>query len=118
MKVRYLVSVGGAEPRQAEEKIKGKFVYYDVSDYEAVRLIDAEYAVPENEAEYTKAKANQKALDEAKARQHEITETLKNLDVIKGIFESKKKQYSDLGAEIKEMDAKIKQAEASFPKED
>ena len=115
MKVRYIQSVGGAEPRPANETHKnGKWVYYDVSDYEAVRLIDAEIAIAENDADYEKAKANYAALEAQKKQQAQIKETLENLKPMKVELDSKKEQYKALGAEIKEMDARIKAAEATI----
>lgn len=46
MKVRYLVSMSGADyVRNANEKDeKGDFVYYEVEDDEAARLVEAGFA--------------------------------------------------------------------------
>lgn len=114
MKIRYIISVGGAQPRQADEKIKGKYVWYDVPEYEAVRLIDADIAIAENNADYEKGKANYSALEAQKKAAQEVKETLKNLDGLKADLESKKESYKLLGAEMKDIDAKIKAAEATI----
>lgn len=117
MKIRFLVSLGGVGieyPALEKDKKSGKYVWHDFSDYEAVRFIDAEMAVYENKAEYESAKANYAALSAKKKHDSEISETVKNLSSLKSELKIKKDSYMVLGAEIKDMDAKIKAAEATI----
>lgn len=60
MKIRYLVSMGSVDKSYTafEKDNKGEFVFYDVTEYEAVTLIDAGIAIAEKETEYKKAKDN------------------------------------------------------------
>ena len=114
MKIRYIQSVGGEQPYQAGEKDKGgKYVWHDADDLQAVRYIDALVAVYQNKEDYEKAKANYPALEAARLKKLEITETLQNIGALKLELESKKKTYSELSSSIKEIDAKIKAAEAT-----
>lgn len=113
MKIRYIVSMGGAIPIQANEKAKnGSYVWYDVDDYEAVRLIDAEIAVAQTESDYEKAKANHATLELKRVEAKEIAEVLENLDAMKEKSLKLKEDYKALAEEIKDLDLKIKKAEA------
>ena len=115
MKIRYIVSMGGVDrDYPANEKDKsGKYIWYNVADYEAVRLVDADIAVYSEKAEYEKAKSNYAALEAQKKQQHELKETLDNLGNLKNELQDKTKVYKSLGVEIKELDGKIRAAEAT-----
>lgn len=115
MKIRFIQSLNGNGINYlALEKDKsGKWIWHEIADYEAVRLVDADIAVYAEKAEYEKAKANYSALEAQKKQAHEVSETLKNLGGLKAEVEKKREAYKILGAEIKDMDAKIKAAEAT-----
>ena len=43
MKIRFIQSIGGSVNHAANEKDKGgKFIWHEIPDYEAVRLVDAD----------------------------------------------------------------------------
>lgn len=115
MKIRFIQSMGSNVVNYvANEKDKGgKFIWHEFPDYEAVRLVDGDIAVYAEKAEYEKAKANYAALEAQKKQAHQVSETLKNLGGLKAEVEKKREAYKILGAEIKEIDAKVKAAEAT-----
>lgn len=107
MKIRYIVSMSGLDVSYpAHEKNKaGHFVYYDCQDLEAVRLIDAEIAVPKDEAEYVKAKANIEALQAEKEKNDKLAKDLANLETLKEQRIFHHGEFKRLDAEIKEVEA-------------
>lgn len=118
MKIRYIKSMAGKDfTYTPNEKDKGgKYVWYEVDDYQAVRLIDAEIAVYQTKDDYTKAKANYATLEAQKLEEAKNREVLENIEAYENEFNVKKEQYKALGAEIKDLDTKIKAAKASVAK--
>ncbi|MCP4320350.1 MAG: hypothetical protein GY787_00520 [Alteromonadales bacterium] len=115
MEIRFIQSVGGIDFNYlANEKIKGKFVWYNVADFEAVNYIDNEIAIAKNVDEYTTAKANHVALHAQRKSASEIAETLRDLDSLKAELERKKEALRKMNAEAKALDIRIKTAEATI----
>lgn len=116
MKIRFIQSLGGNSINYlANEKDKsGKYIWYDIPDYEAVRLIDGDIAVYADKTEYENAKSNYEVLEAQRKQAHEISTTLKNLDGLKADLESRKAILKELTAEAKEIELRIKRAEATI----
>lgn len=106
MKIRYIVSMSGSEKSYpAFEKDKtGEWVYHEVDDLQAIRMVQLERAVPKNQKEFETAKANIEKLEAEKQAKLELAENIKNLD------EMKQREVA-LKEELKELTAKIKATE-------
>ncbi len=115
MEVRFIQSIGGIGFNYLPfEKQKGKFVWYNIEDFEAVNYIDGGIAIAKNEEEYTAAKANHAAIQAQRKRNAEIAETLRDLDSLKAELEKKKEALREMNAEAKALDIRIKTAEATI----
>lgn len=102
MRVRYIKSLSGAVQTYPafEKDEKGEWVFYEVDELEAVRLIDAEYALAEKETEYKKAKANVEVLLKDAENKRIIAENAEKL-------ESLKVQRDTLTAQLAEINSTI-----------
>lgn len=99
--IRFIVSLGGEIPYQALEKDnKGEFVFYDFDTIEALRLIDAEYAIPKSKPEYEKAKTNIEKLQEEADKKKEISDAILNLSQYKLELEAKELEVKTLQEKI------------------
>ena len=109
MKIRYIVSMSGANKSYpAFEKDKtGEWVFHDVEDVEALRMVELERAVPKSEAEFKKVKDNIEKIKAEKQAQLELAENIKNLDEMK-------ERKVVIEAELKELTAKIKETETAI----
>ena len=108
MKIRYIVSLSGADATYPafEKDNKGEFVFYDVDKLEAVNLINAEYAIPKVQKEFDEAKAEVEKLKAKKAADLKLAEDIANLDTLK-------EREAELKAELKEVAASIKAVEVA-----
>lgn len=102
MKIRYIVSMSGATATfpAFEKDYKGDYVFYDLDDYEAVRLIDAEMCVAKNEKDYIKAKENYESLKAENERKKIIAEKINKLGEMKEKRDSLKNELDELEKEI------------------
>lgn len=109
MKIRYIVSMSGSDKSfPAFEKDKtGEWVYHDEDDIQALRMIELERAVPKNEAEYKKVKANIEDLKAKKKSELELSENIAKLDEMKA-------EEVKLKAKLKELTSTIKATELAI----
>lgn len=108
MQVRYIVSMAGngVDYPAFEKDKKGNWVYYDVSELEAVNLINADMAVAKDDKEYTTASAKVETLKAQKVKADQLAKDLL-------ILEDLKAEKVKLTTELKELNARIAEVEAT-----
>jgi len=106
IKIRYIVSMSGASDTfpAFEKDNKGNWVYYKVDELEAVNLIKAEYAIPENQEEYETALAKIEELQSKKEADKKLAEDIAELDDLKN-------RESELLDELSEVQSRIERVE-------
>ena len=109
MKIRYIVSMSGAKKSYpAFEKDKtGEWVFHEVEDVEALRMVELERAVPKDEKEHQKVKANIEEIKAKKKAQLELSENIKNLDELRD-------EKFNLTSKLEEVSEKIEIAESAI----
>lgn len=111
MKIRLLVSMGGNNVTYVgnEKDKKGSFVFHDFDDLEAIRLVEADMAVPADEKEFEKIQSQKKKLEDEKQAKKELAENIENLEALKV-------SRDDLKSQLEEIEASINSAEAALKK--
>lgn len=109
MKIRFTVSMSGAVSYPAFEKDKaGEWVFYDFEDEEALRMVELERAVPQDKKKFDEVKANIEKIKAKKQADLELSENIKNLDVMKAREVELKNELKELTSKIKETELKVK----------
>jgi len=108
MEIRYIISMSGIDiDYPAFEKDKsGEWVFYEVDDIQALRMIDNNVAVPKDEKKLLEVRKNIDVLKAKKQAEIELAENIKNLDEMKA-------KEIELKAELKELSSKIKATETA-----
>lgn len=102
MKIRYIVSMSGSDKSfpAFEKDNKGDWVFHEVDDLQAIRMVELERAVPQDKDEFNEIKSNLDELKAKKEKELKLAEDIAQLDELKA-------RKVELESELEEVSQKI-----------